>query len=57
MTAAARKHIEQAMSLLHQMDNAITERGGDDDEYGRRELAKIRRIKDHLRKALGVKEG
>lgn len=34
------------------MDDAITDIGGDEDEYGRRKLAKIRRCKDHIRKAL-----
>ena len=45
-------HIEQALALLDQMDDRITEHGGDEDEGGRRDLAPIRRAKDHLRKCL-----
>lgn len=40
------------MRILDDMDDAITDIGGDEDEYGRRKLAKIRRCKDHIRKAL-----
>jgi hypothetical protein len=39
------------LALLDQMDDDITERGGDEDAHGRRDLAKIRRCKDHIRRA------
>jgi len=45
------RHLQQALAILDKMDDDITSCGGDDDEHGRRELAKIRRVKDHLRKA------
>jgi hypothetical protein len=50
--ADAAAHLDQALRILDQMDDRITEHGGDDDERGRRELAKIRRAKAHIRKAL-----
>ena len=56
MTPTARTHrifcrLRSALALLDQMDDDITERGGDDDAHGRRDLAKIRRCKDHIRRA------
>ena len=47
----AYRHLMSAEAILSQMDDDITERGGDEDESGRRQLAKIRRAKDLLRKA------
>jgi hypothetical protein len=47
-----KEHIEQALDIVYRIDDGITERGGDEDESGRRELAPLRRLADHLRKAL-----
>lgn len=47
-----KSHLEQALDILDTMDDDITEHGGDEDENGRRDLAKIRRAKDHVRRAI-----
>ena len=43
--------IDQALAILCRMDDEITDGGGDSDKHGRRQLAKIRRAKTHLRRA------
>jgi len=44
--------LQQAMALLSELDNSITERGGDEDSAGRKDLHKIRLAYDCVKKAL-----
>ena len=46
---AATRHIESVLAILDDWDDWITDMGGDEDEDGREDLAKIRRMKCHLR--------
>ena len=51
MRVNTERHLQQALAILDQMDDDITCCGGEDDEHGRSQLAKIRRVKHHLRRA------
>src|SRR5215471_9314286 len=49
---AATRRIESVLAILDDWDDGTTDMGGDEDEDGREDLAKIRRMKCHLRRAL-----
>jgi hypothetical protein len=44
--------LQEAMRLLSELDDSITERGGDEDSAGRKDLHKIRLASDCIEKAL-----
>jgi hypothetical protein len=46
--------LQAALDLLAQMDDEITMSGGDDDSAGRKDLARIRRLTKHIRKAVSA---
>ena len=49
---AARERIEGVLAILDDWDDWVTEMGGDEDEDGCEELARIRRMKCHLHRTL-----
>ena len=49
---AIRRRIDSVLNILEDWDDWTTDMGGDEDEDGREDLARIRRMKCHLRRAL-----
>jgi hypothetical protein len=49
---AARQRIDSVLNILEDWDDWTTDMGGDEEEDGREDLARIRRMKCHLRRAL-----
>jgi len=49
---AERRRIESVLTILDDWDEWITDMGGDEHEDGREDIARIRRMKCHLRRAL-----
>ena len=49
---AATRRIESVLAILEDWDDWTTDMGGDEDEDGREDLARIRRMKCHLRRTL-----
>ena len=49
---AATRRIESVVAILDDWDDWTTAMGGDEDEDGREDFARIRRMKCHLRRTL-----
>ena len=49
---AASRRIESVLAILDDWEDWTADMGGDEDEDGREDLAKIRRMKCHLRRTL-----
>lgn len=50
-TLTTSEHLRRALRALDELDDEITEMYGEQNTCDRRRLAKIRRAKDHIRKA------